>query len=196
MTNDDRALPDDLPEDDLDGHTIEELADYLDRGRTPIDPSIEGSATCRLAMANMQRLRELSLGALERRVETEPERETSWVDRLLAAIRAEVRPGRDVPVAHPDPRIRLAMTEAAVRGLIRRAGDSTGGVVMGRCVLDGDLERPGATVRIDVTAGLFYGHAADDTADRLRATIAAAVERHTELHVEAVDVRFDDVYLP
>lgn len=192
MTTDDLPLPD----DDLDGHTIEELADYLDRGRTPVDPSIEGSAACRLAMTNMQRLRELSVGALERRADAEPDREAGWVDRLLEAIRAEVRPGRDVPVAHPDPRLQLALTEAAVRGLVRRAGDTMGGVVMGRCTLDGDLEQPGAPVRIDVTAGLVYGEPAKATADRLRRTIAEAVERHTGLVVDAVDVRFDDVYLP
>jgi len=192
MTTDDLPLPD----DDLDGHTIEELADYLDRGRTPVDPSIEGSAACRLAMTNMQRLRELSVGALERRADAEPDREAGWVDRLLEAIRAEVRPGRDVPVAHPDPRLQLALTEAAVRGLVRRAGDTMGGVVMGRCTLDGDLEQPGAPVRIDVTAGLVYGEPVEATADRLRRTIAEAVERHTGLVVDAVDVRFDDVYLP
>lgn len=192
MTDDDLPVPD----DDLDGHTMEELADYLDRGRTPVDPSIEGSAACRLAMAGMQRLRELSVGALERRADSERDRESGWVDRLLDAIRAEVRPGRDVPVAHPDPRLRLALTEAAVRGLVRRAGDTMGGVVMGRCVLEGDLEQPGATVRIDVTAGLAYGEPAEPTAERLRRTVTETVERHTGLVVEAVDVRFDDVYLP
>ncbi|WP_182047234.1 Asp23/Gls24 family envelope stress response protein [Curtobacterium sp. ME26] len=192
MTDDDLPVPD----DDLDGHTMEELADYLDRGRTPVDPSIEGSAACRLAMAGMQRLRELSVGALERRADSERDRESGWVDRLLDAIRAEVRPGRDVPVAHPDPRLRLALTEAAVRGLVRRAGDTMGGVVMGRCVLEGDLEQPGATVRIDVTAGLAYGEPAEPTAERLRRAVAETVEWHTGLVVEAVDVRFDDVYLP
>lgn len=192
MTDDDLPVPD----DDLDGHTMEELADYLDRGRTPVDPSIEGSAACRLAMAGMQRLRELSVGALERRADSERDRESGWVDRLLDAIRAEVRPGRDVPVAHPDPRLRLALTEAAVRGLVRRAGDTMGGVVMGRCVLEGDLEQPGATVRIDVTAGLAYGEPAEPTADRLRRTVTETVQRHTGLVVEAVDVRFNDVYLP
>ncbi len=192
MTNDDV----DLPDDDLDGHTIEELADYLDRDRAPVDPSIEGSAACRLAMANMQRLRELSVGAMEHRADAEPDRETSWVDRLLEAIRAEVRPGRDVPVAHPDPRLQLAVTEAAVRGLIRRAGDTMGGVVMGRTVLDGDLGTPGGAVRVAVTAGLVYGEPADETAERLRRTVTRVVEQHTELRVAAVDVRFDDVYLP
>lgn len=190
----DHDLP--LPDDDLDGHTIEELADYLDRGREPRDASIESSPGCRLALANMQRLRELSFGALQRRAEDEADRETAWIDRLLDTIRAEVRSGRDVPIAHPDPRLRLAMTEAAVRGVVRRAGDALREVVMGRCELDGDVDVPGAPVRVAVTAGLLYGAPAETTANRLRDAVASALARHTELTIESIDVRFDDVVLP
>ncbi|GGL13030.1 hypothetical protein JOE58_001964 [Curtobacterium luteum] len=190
----DHDLP--APDDELDGHSIEELADYLDRGRAPRDPTIESSPGCRLALANMQRLRELSAGALQRRAEAEADRETAWIDRLLDTIRAEVRSGRDVPIAHPDPRLRLAMTEAAVRGIVRRAGDALGGVVMGRCTLEGDVDVPGAPVRVTVTAGLLYGESAETTADRLRAAIGTALARHTELSIESIDVHFDDVVLP
>ncbi|MBT1624400.1 MULTISPECIES: hypothetical protein [Curtobacterium] len=185
-----------VPEDDLDGHTMEELAEYLDRGRSPRDPSIERSASCRLALSNMERLRELSLGALQHRADAEPDRETDWVDRLLATIRSEVRPGRDVPVPHPDPRLRLTMTEAAVRGLVRRTGDTMGGVVMGSCALDGELGDLGAPVHVRVTAGLVYGAPAAETADLLRSRIAAALDRHTALTVASIDVVFDDVSLP
>ncbi len=187
----------DVPQpDDLDGHTIEELADYLDRGRAPRDPAIESSPGCRLALANMQRLRELSVGALQRRAADQADRETAWIDRLLDTIRAEVRSGRDVPIAHPDPRLRLAMTEAAVRGVVRRAGDALGDVVMGRCELDGDVDVPGAPVRVSLTAGLLYGASADRAADRLRTAVATALAEHTELAIASIDVRFDDVVLP
>ena len=37
--------------DDLDGHTIDELADYLDAGMQPADPSIDDSAACQNALA-------------------------------------------------------------------------------------------------------------------------------------------------
>lgn len=182
--------------DDLDGHTIEELAEYLDRGRTPVDPSIERSAGCRLALSNMQRLRELSADALLRRADDDADRETGWIDRLLDAIRSEVRSGRDVPVPHPDPRLRLAVTEAAVRGIVRRAGDGMRTVLMGRCTLDGDIGTPGAPVRVDITAGLLYGASADETADELRAVVQRALERHTALRIDSIDVHFDDVFRP
>ena len=51
MSDDDQTLPADVrPDDDLDGHTFDELAEYLDRDRTPRDPDIESSAACRLAL--------------------------------------------------------------------------------------------------------------------------------------------------
>ncbi|ROQ03806.1 cell envelope-related Asp23 family protein [Rathayibacter sp. PhB93] len=185
---------DDAPDDDLDGHTLEELGEYLDRGRTPVDPSIEGSAACRLALANLTRLNELSASALRRRADEEPDRDEVWIAGLLDAIRSEVRSGRDVPIRHPDPTLRLALTEAAVRGMIRRAGDTMGGVIMGRCTLDGDVAAPGAVIRIDVTFALEFGIPVATVADRLRERIRYALERHTELVVGAIDVTVDDVY--
>ncbi|MCJ1673855.1 MULTISPECIES: Asp23/Gls24 family envelope stress response protein [unclassified Rathayibacter] len=183
-----------VPDDDLEGHTLEELGEYLDRGRTPVDPSIEGSAACRLALANLTRLNELSATALRRRADAEPDRDEVWIAGLLDAIRSEVRSGRDVPIRHPDPTLRLALTEAAVRGMIRRAGDTMGGVIMGRCTLDGDVGTPGAVIRVDVTFALEFGVPVATVADRLRERIRYALERHTELVVGAIDVTVDDVY--
>ncbi|PPG18151.1 hypothetical protein C5D36_02575 [Rathayibacter sp. AY1C6] len=190
------AMTDDaaVPEDDLDGHTLEELGEYLDGGREPRDPSIENSAACRLALANLTRLTELSARALRQEADREPDRDEVWIAGLLDAIRSEVRSGRDIPVRHPDPTLRLALTEAAVRGMIRRAGDTMGGVIMGRCTLDGDVSAPGAVVRIDVTCALEFGLPVAVAADRLRERIRYALERHTELTVGAIDVTVDDVY--
>jgi hypothetical protein len=197
--SDDMSLPPGaLPEDDLDGHTMDELAEYLDRGRTPRDPDIESSAACRLALSNMQRLRELSVGAMQRRADTDPDpdREDAWIDGLLATIRAEITSGRDVPVSHPDARLRLTLTEAAVRNLVRRAGDTTGGIVMGRCTLTGDVSTPGTPITVDLTAAIAYGQVAEETAVRLRRRVADVLTRHTELVIERIDVTFDDVYVP
>lgn len=192
MTFDDAPVP----EDDLDGHTMEELGAYLDRGRTPRDPAIEGSAACRLALSGMQRLRELSWDAMQQRADAEPDRDSAWISGLLETIRSEVRSGRDVPVEHPDPRLRLTITEAAVRGLVRRTGDTMGGLVMGRCTLDGDLAVPGAPIRVEVTASIAYGLPTDATADRLRARIEDVLARHTDLVIDRIDVVFDDVHVP
>lgn len=196
MTNDDTASPLDEPTPDaeLDGHTMEELGDYLDRGRAPYDASIETSAACRLALTGMTRIRELSRSALDREARADSRRDDLWISGLLETIRAEIVSGRDIPVSHPDPALRLTLTEAAVRGMIRRAGDTMGGLIMGRCTLDGDVTTPGEVIRIEVTASLAFGLPADRTAERLRERIGFALARHTELVVGPIDVTIDDVY--
>ena len=66
MTTDDRS-PLDVPEDDdtVDGIPADRLADYLDAGRTPRDPAIEGSAACRLYLQSLARVHDLSRASLE-----------------------------------------------------------------------------------------------------------------------------------
>jgi uncharacterized alkaline shock family protein YloU len=189
MTFDSSAMP-----DDLDGHSMEDLGDYLDRGRNPVDPSIENSAACRLALANMTRLRELSRSAMERQALLDPERDDGWIASLLETIRHETRSGRDIPVSHPNPALRLALTEAAVRGIIRRAGDTMDGVVVGRCILDGDVGTAGEPIRVEVTASLEFGTPVDFAADRLRERVSEALAAHTELVVDRIDVVIDGVY--
>lgn len=197
MTPDDRTMPpsaDGTPDDDLDGYTMEELGDYLDRDRTPVDPAIENSASCRLALSGMTRLRELSQSALAREARAIPGRDETWISGLLDTIKSEITSGRDIPVSHPDPSLRLAVTEAAVRGMIRRAGDTMGGIIMGRCTLDGDVTTPGQPIRVDVTASIEFGLSVDSAAGQLRDRIRSALTRHTELVVDAIDVTIDDVY--
>lgn len=190
MTDQNRAMP----ADELDGHTMEELGDYLDRGRTPFDPSIEDSAACRLALASLTRIHELAGDGLAREALRAPDRDEKWITGLLDTIKEEIVSGRDIPVGHPDPILRLALTEASVRSLIRRAGDTAGGVIMGRCTLDGDVTTPGEPIRVEVTASIEYGLAAHETADRLRLRIRRTLDQHTELAVSDIDVLIDDVY--
>jgi hypothetical protein len=186
----------DGPEGLVDGRTIEELADYLHRGRMPLDPAIEGSAACRLALANLARLAELSAQGLRREADRDPDRDAAWISGLLEAIGAEVRSGRDIPISHPDPTLRLTLTEAAVRGIVRRAGDGTPGVIMGRCALHGDVGTPGAVIRVDVTCTLEFPLPVAEVADLLRIRIRDALARHAELTVGDVDVTVEDIRPP
>ncbi|MEB4613714.1 hypothetical protein OOT08_03585, partial [Leucobacter sp. M11] len=72
--------------EDLDGHTIEELSNYLEAGRAPADPSIDGSPGCKIALDALERLRTLSPELLAADTEAEPEPEESWVQSILAGI--------------------------------------------------------------------------------------------------------------
>ena len=180
--------------DALAGHTFEELSDYLDRDRTPADPSIDGSPECQIALRGMQRLRNTHRALLQKDVERESEREDSWVNSILQHINLEARAGRDIPISHPSPSARLSVTEGAVRGILRAAGDSVPNIIVGRCHLDGDVSEPGAPVIVRVDATVLEGEIIPSLADQLREAVYAALSQHTELAVEAVDITIRDLY--
>jgi hypothetical protein len=186
------VVPDEIDGDDLvdpdelvDGRTLDELEDYLDRGRSPRDPAIEASAACRLALRALEQVRGLSLSALEDEAARVPTRDDSWIAGLLESIKAEVVGGRDIPLRHADPGVRLGVTEAAVRGLLRQVGDP----------VDGDVSEAGAPIEVTLTMTARYGVPLRDAAQALRAAAVSALALHTELAVVAVHVEVDDVWL-
>ncbi len=190
---------DDVPDAEIngeliDGRTIEELADYVAAGRTPADPTIDSSPASRQAMANLARLTELTAAGLVRQAREEPSRDEAWISALLSSIRLELDEGRDIPISHPDPVLRLTLSESAVRGLIRSLGDTAGGIVVGRCSLEGDVSIPGAPIRIDMTCAIRFGLSIESTLEVVRQHIRTGLARHTELVVEAIDITVDDVY--
>jgi len=178
--------------DDLDGRTMEELSAYVDAGRIPFDPAIEGSPGCRLAIEALERLRALAPELLAADVAAEPAADESWVARVLGGIAVDARAGRRIPFAS-DGDDDLAITEGAVRGVVRGVERELPGVVLGRCRLDGDVTRLGEPVRVEVEVVLPLGEPIPLLADRLRRAIARRLAEHTELLVRAVDVVVHDV---
>lgn len=181
---------------DLDGHTIEELTDYLDAGRTPADPSIDDSAGCRLALDALERLHAVTGQLIDDDEDAEGEVDESWVDRILGGIVMDVRSGRRIPVESPSPHADLGITEGAVRGLVRAAENSIPGVLVGRCRLDGDIEQPGAAVRVVLDASVPYGHPIPRLIERLRSEVAGRLRTHTELNITGIDIAIRDVRDP
>jgi hypothetical protein len=180
--------------DELDGHTLEELSDYLESGRTPRDPSIENSAACRLALDDLARLRQLTSAALQREADRDPTRDDPWIAGLLEAIKDEIRPGRDIPIADDDPTTSLSVTEAAVRGLLRASSDALPHVIVGRTEIHGEVETAGAPVTVSVTAAAEYGHPLPALVEELRRVVGEALAVHTEIVVERIDITIDDVF--
>lgn len=178
----------------LGGHTIDELEEYLDRGRSPADPSIDASPECQLALAALERLRGVSHSLIETEAEAQEEPSENWMRALFGTIAREVRAGRDIPLAHPDPAVDLSISEGSVRSLIRAAGDSVPGALLGRCALDGDVTEPGHPIRVAVSVTALAPVSLRELAERVRSSVRAALERHTELAVTAIDVRIDDVH--
>lgn len=182
-----------LEPEDLDGHTIEELSDYLDAGRTPADPSIDRSPGCQIALDALGRLRALSPELLAADTAAEPAPDEGWVQNILAGIALDARAGRRIPITAPAPTADLGITEGAVRGLIRAAESAVPGVLVGKCRFDGDVTVPGEPIRVRVDVSVPYGDSIPDLADRLREEIGARLMAHTTLNVTAIDITVHDI---
>lgn len=177
----------------IDGHTIEELSAYLDAERTPTNFSIESSPGCQIALTALGRLRELTERDLETQAAAEPAPPDSWVQSIMDRIALEARAGRDIPISHPSKSAHLTLSEGAVRGLIRAAGDSIPEVIVGRCVLDGDVTVPGQPVTIMVDISVAWGENLPQAADHARSAIHRALLKHTELTISAIHITVQDV---
>jgi len=191
---DPERMLDDLNAEDLDGHTIEELSDYLDAGREPRDESIENSPGALIALDSLARLRRESWTMLEVEALADTDRDQNWMNNVLANISRESRAGRDIPISHPDPATRLRITEGSVRGLIRTAGDGTGGAIIGKAELEGDVTIPGELITVNVTASVAFGRNLSALAQLIREKILSDLRIHTELNIGAVNVAIKDIH--
>lgn len=178
---------------DLDGHTLEELTDYLEAGRQPIDPSIEQSPGCQLALDALERLEGLGGQLIDADAAAAPEVDAGWVDRILGGIAMDARAGRRIPFASAESSIDLGITEGAVRGLIRSAENAVPGLLVGRCHLDGDVTVPGTPIRIAIDASALYGEPIMSITERLRAEVDSRLRAHTELNIVAIDIAIRDI---
>ena len=190
-------LEPDLPDvENLDGHTLDELSDYLDRGETPPDPTIDDSPHCQIAIEGLRRLRSISATLLADEIRDEPAPTESWFAAILENLTFEAQAGRDIPVTHPSPKANLSVTEGAVRAIIRRAGDDLGGVIIGKTRLEGDVTVPGEPINVRVSASVFWGENIPELAALARDAILAALHLHTDLNVSGIDVTVTDVHVP
>lgn len=178
---------------DLDGHTLEELTDYLEAGRQPADRSIDESPGCQLALDALERLHGLGAELMDAETAAEPDVEQSWVDRILSGIALDARSGRRIPFQSTDPGVELAITEGAVRGLVRAVESAVPGLLIGRCRLTGDVTIAGAPITVEIDASALHGEPIPLIADRLRAEIDLGLRRHTELNVVAIDIAIRDL---
>ncbi|WP_337004316.1 MULTISPECIES: hypothetical protein [unclassified Microbacterium] len=194
---DDRETPDvrrlGLEPTDLDGHTLDELTDYLEAGRRPADRSIDESPGCQLALDALERLHGLGAELLAAEAAAEPAVDETWVDRILSGIAMDARAGRRIPFASADPHVELGITEGAVRGLIRAAENAVPGLLIGRCRLDGDVTIADAPIRVEIDASALHGQPIPVVAEQLRTEVDRGLRAHTELNIVAIDIAIRDV---
>lgn len=176
------------------GRSIEQLSVYLDNNRTPRDPDIESCPECLNALEALSRVGRLSRDLLAEDAERLPPPPDSWFRSIIDAVRAEVGAGRGIPISHPDPRVRITVTEGAVRSMLRAVGDSVHGIYIGRTQIVGEAEIPGAPVEIHLTASTAWDQSIPELTESLRHVVSRALAAHTDLNVTAVNVTVEDVH--
>ena len=176
------------------GTTIDQLSDYLDRDRTPRDPHIESCPDCLNALEALDRVGRLSRDLIDADAAELPAPPESWFERIFTSIQEELRAGRSLPISHPDPRVQITVTEGAVRALLRDSGDAIDGVFISRTEIVGDAETLGAPVEINLTASVRFGTSIQHLTDELREVAYAALAKHTDLNVVAVNISVEDIH--
>jgi uncharacterized alkaline shock family protein YloU len=176
------------------GYTLEDLSDYLDRGRVPAVAEIDNDPACQAMLASLERMTGLSQQLVAQDAANAPPLDEHWLGSLLATIGREVRAGRDIELATFEPGTRLTITEGAVRELIRAAGDSVDGVLVGSCALVGDVSVTGDPVTIEISISVVLSAAVTELAQAVRERVRSELLKHTELTIGAIDVTVVDVH--
>jgi hypothetical protein len=152
------------------------------------DPHTLACPHCRAAVEG---LAAVNAAAQELRAETPPGLR-ALADRVMSAVRAEVRLGRLLRLADPDRDLRI--TESAAAKVLRRAADTVPGARAATCRLGpaGD----GTGVRVTMTLAAALDRPLPDTVRRARRSVVDTAGQALGLSVTAVDITVVDVLEP
>lgn len=178
---------------EYDGHSIEELSEYLDRGRSPANKRIESSAKCRAALQQLEQLQDLGNRWFNDRVAAEAQHSESWIAGMLRAIAKYPRQGRHIPLPGSHAAAGLTISESALAGIVRTAEHMVPGVIIGRCRFRGEVAEAGAPILIEIDASVPFGVPITVVATRLREAIATTVHEQTGLNICGIDIRVRDL---
>ncbi|MFQ4149505.1 Asp23/Gls24 family envelope stress response protein [Arthrobacter sp. LAPM80] len=177
------------------GRRIEDLSDYLDTGSSPDAEHIGHCPQCQARLAGLRSLSAAARDLLDEDLTATTADDSGWLDGILENLRLETRAGRSLPL-EGEGLDELTETEGAVISLVRSVGDGLGGVLIGRCRLEGEVDVAGAPVEVRINVSARYGYPLPTLAEELRAAVFAELLVQTELNVTAVHVAFTDMRPP
>ncbi|SEC29913.1 hypothetical protein [Streptomyces melanosporofaciens] len=151
------------------------------------DPHMDGCAFCRQAVEGLT-----ALDSTTRTLCAERPSARTVADRVMHAVRAEVRLGRMLPLDDPTRELRMAETAAAK--VLRRAADRVPGVRAASCRL---TPAEGSTrVTIAMTLAVTLDRPLPGRAAEVRRAVAHAAEHGLGLAVSTIDLRIVSVLEP
>ncbi|MBP8535106.1 hypothetical protein [Streptomyces sp. MK37H] len=151
------------------------------------DPHLDGCAFCRQAVEGLA-----ALDSTTRTLRAERPSARTVADRVMRAVRAEVRLGRMLPLDDPTRELRIAETAAAK--VLRRAADRAPGVRAASCRLIPD---EGSTrVTIAMTLAVTLDQPLPGRATEVRRAVAHAAGHELGLAVSTIDLRIASVLEP
>lgn len=110
------------------------------------------------------------------------------VERIVAAVRAEVRLGRLLPLDDPTGELRIAETTAA--GVLRRAAGRVPGVLAASCrLVPGAAEGTESRVTVAMTLSVTLDQPLPGRTEQVRRAVADAAAHELGLAVDAIDLR-------
>jgi hypothetical protein len=183
------------------GRELEGLWEGLDAGTAGRPGSHEQACPhCRTALSGLTALREATRALAEQPVPVPGQ----LTGRIMAAVRAEVRRSRMVPLTGPglEPGGRAEISEQAVAAVLRFAADGIEGIRARRCTVrphvgdDGGQAGGGAgVVDVVMTLAIRYGTGpAEDVLEAVRRAVMAAAGARIGLRVARCDLHVEDVY--
>lgn len=168
------------------GRLVEEVFDDVEAGLTDAH-----GARCEHCATARRSLHQLA-AATRLLVQDPAEPPPRLLDRVMAAVRVELRRGATLPLpAELGP---ADVSEQAVAVALRYAADSVAGVWARSCRLEVEPHRPGA-VRIRMSLSLRYGSGpAEPMLAQVRRRVVAALSGQVGLHADRVDLELVDVW--
>jgi hypothetical protein len=166
------------------GRCVEDVLDELDTGA--VSPHTRECPHCTTARHGIEALNDATAALLRDPAEPPP----GLLDRIMTAVRAEIRRGDAVPL--PSDHGPAEISTQALASLLRFVADTVPGVWARRCALI-PTDRPD-TFTIDMSLSLRYRSSVADVVDEVRTRLRTAMSGHIGLRTETVDLAVVDLW--
>lgn len=168
------------------GRLVEDVFDDAQAGRA--DAHSAGCEHCATARRSLHQLTEATRLLVEDPAEPPP----GLLDRVMAAVRAELRRGATLPL--PTQLGPADVSEQAVAVVLRYAADSVSGVRAHSCCIEAEPTRPGS-VRIRMSLSLRYRSGpVEPLVAEVRRRVSAALSGQVGLNALIVDIDLVDIW--